>query len=63
MQPIWCNVATLAVALIFYLWRTHYRLQLRRARTLRERVTYLLWVAAGQTDARPSHPILRPVTR
>lgn len=48
MQPLWCNVAALAVALLFYVWRTHARLRSRRQRALRERVTYMLWVAASQ---------------
>ncbi len=40
------SVATLAVAIIYCFWRTEYELRLRRARTLRQRVAYLLWVVA-----------------
>ncbi len=54
MQPIWCNVAALAVALIFYLWRTYRHLLLRRQRQLRERVAYMLWVMAQRAGGRGS---------
>jgi hypothetical protein len=50
MQTICCNLAALAVAGIFYTWRTYFEKQGRRERTLRERVTYLLWVMAGQVQ-------------
>jgi hypothetical protein len=50
MQPIWCNVAALAVALLFYVWRTHRHLLERRQRVLRQRVAYMLWVMADQAD-------------
>jgi hypothetical protein len=51
MQAIWCNVAVLTVALIFYVWRTHQTLrQQRRQRLLRQRVAYMLWVMADQQD-------------
>ena len=41
-----CGSAALTVAGIFYTWRTYHDLLARKQRTLRERVTYLLWVAA-----------------
>jgi hypothetical protein len=53
MQPIWCNAAAFAVALIYYVWRTHQHVLRRRQRQLRERVAYMLWVMAGHID-RPS---------
>jgi hypothetical protein len=56
MQPIWCNVAALAVALIFYIWRTHQQMVQRRHRQLRERVAYMLWVMAQRLD-KPSRPV------
>jgi hypothetical protein len=46
MQPIWTSVAALAVAGIFYTWRAWHQVQHRRARLLRERVAYMLWVMA-----------------
>jgi hypothetical protein len=47
MQPILSNVAALAVALIFYVWRAHTQSQQQlRSRRLRERVAYMLWVMA-----------------
>jgi hypothetical protein len=48
MHTICCNIAALAVAGIFYTWRSYLVRQSRRERTLRERVTYMLWVMAGQ---------------
>jgi hypothetical protein len=47
MQPIWSNLAVLTVTAIFYLWRAHQQVSHRRNRRLRERVAYMLWVAAG----------------
>jgi hypothetical protein len=48
MHTICCNIAAHAVAGIYYTWRTYLERQTHRERTLRERVTYLLWVVAGQ---------------
>ena len=48
MHTICCNFAALTVAGIYYTWRTYLDRQARRDRTLRERVTYLLWMVAGQ---------------
>ena len=39
--------AALSVALLFYSWRTYHRNQERQDKTLRERVTYMLWVMAN----------------
>jgi hypothetical protein len=46
MQHIWCDVAVLTVAMIFYLWRAHAQVTLRRRRRLSERVAWMLWVVA-----------------
>jgi hypothetical protein len=48
MSTICCNFAALSVACLFYAWRAHASRLARRERTLRERVTYLLWVVANQ---------------
>jgi hypothetical protein len=45
MQPIVANMAALAVASLYYLWRAHYQAQQRHQR-LCHRVAYMLWVAA-----------------
>ena len=50
MLPISLNVAALAVAVIFYTWRSYAVIQRKRQRRLRERVAYMLWVMAGQVD-------------
>ena len=39
MNPIWANVAALAIAVIYYLWRASEEVRLRRERTLRARAT------------------------
>ena len=52
MQPIVTNVAALAVASLFYLWRTHHRACQQRQHLLRERVAYMLWVMAQRIDGR-----------
>ena len=46
MHMLSCNLAALAVAGIFYAWRAYNGTHLRQERTLRERVTYMLWVMA-----------------
>jgi hypothetical protein len=47
MPTICCSLASLAVAGIYYAWRGWHQAQLLRDRTLRERVTYMLWVCAN----------------
>jgi hypothetical protein len=46
MPLLGLNLAALAVATIFYTYRDQYLVALRRARMLRERVTYMLWTAS-----------------
>ena len=48
-------VAAFAVASIFYCYRHYNELQVRRERRLRERVAYMLWVAANFCVDRPVH--------
>lgn len=43
-------VPTLAVAVIYCLWYRVHDFQQRRQRVLRERVAYMLWVAATEVD-------------
>lgn len=51
MQPIVVNVAALAVAVIFYVWRAHSQARLQRLFRLRcERVAFMLWVMAQQGE-------------
>jgi hypothetical protein len=51
MHPIVANVAALAVAALFYLWRSHYETRRQRQRLKRQRVAYLLWVIAERVEA------------
>ncbi|HTU89654.1 MAG TPA: hypothetical protein VMF69_06115 [Gemmataceae bacterium] len=46
MQPIMTNMAALAVATLYYLWRAHYQTQMQRHRLLCKRVAFLLWTVA-----------------
>ena len=48
MQAVFCNVAALSIALLYYAWRERVVQRPQRMKTLRERVTYMLWVAANQ---------------
>jgi hypothetical protein len=50
MQLVYANVAALAVAILYYGWRTWHEVQLHRRQRLRERVVYMLWVMARQID-------------
>ncbi len=47
MSPELCNVSMLAVTAIFYTYRNYRDSLFGKERKLRERVTYLLWVAAN----------------
>ncbi len=42
-----CNIACLVIASMYYTWRDIY-LQRRKREKLRERVSYMLWVAANR---------------
>jgi hypothetical protein len=49
MTPIIsCNLAALAIAAIYYGWRDFYRHWRLDQKQLRERVAYMLWVAANR---------------
>jgi hypothetical protein len=50
MQPIWCTIPVLAVAFLYYVWRTHVYLLARRRKLLRERVAWMLWVMAEEVE-------------
>lgn len=46
-----CGVAALAVATLFYGWRSYHERLIHKQRTLRERIAYMLWVVAnGSSD-------------
>jgi hypothetical protein len=44
------SVPTLAVAIIYCLWFRAFTHRQQRMRRLRERVAYMLWAAAMETD-------------
>jgi hypothetical protein len=47
MPPMLCwQVAALVIGGLYYAWRDLYRQRLQGGKLLRERVTYMLWVAA-----------------
>jgi hypothetical protein len=50
MEMIAPIVPTLAVAAIYCLWFRAYLFEAHRNRRLRERVAYMLWCAAHETD-------------
>ncbi len=52
MSPINTCIAALAVAIIFYIYRGYVHVLARKQRTLRQRVAYLLWVAAERAADR-----------
>ena len=47
MNPMSSSVAAMAVASIFYVWKYYFQFQVQRDRILRERVAYMLWLAAN----------------
>lgn len=46
MTVLQISWSTLAVALIFCVWQLYHEIRRRRSRLLRDRVAYMLWVAA-----------------
>jgi hypothetical protein len=50
MDVLCCNAAALAMASLFYYWRSYHVTQQQRERLLRERVACLLWAVAEQAD-------------
>ena len=46
VQMIACNLAVLAIAGIYYAWRDRISAIARNRALLRDRVAYMLWVAA-----------------
>ena len=44
------SIPTLAVASIYCIWRSYNELWFRKHVTLRERVTYMLWVMANEIE-------------
>ena len=46
MPQVTVNIAALAIAAIYYLYRDGYIAQVRRQQTFRERIAYMLWTAA-----------------
>ena len=43
-----CNLATLAIAVLYYTWRDSLVHRTRQRRMLHERVAYMLWAAASR---------------
>ncbi len=50
MNPIVCQLATVAIAALYCTWRMHHRGLLRKERLMRERVTWMLWVMAQRNE-------------
>jgi hypothetical protein len=48
MNPLATSMATLAVSTIFCLWRAYCQTREQRTRLLRERVAYMIWMAADR---------------
>jgi hypothetical protein len=46
MQLFVCTAAILAVTVIYFFWRSYDEARQRRRRALRERVAFMLWMAA-----------------
>jgi hypothetical protein len=52
MNPMLTALPTIVVTSIYYFYHVCRREQLRRARVLRERVAYMLWVIAQDPEDR-----------
>jgi hypothetical protein len=49
-QMVACNLAVLAIAMLYYAWRDGYLGRGREQADLQERVAYMLWVAAHKSS-------------
>ncbi|MCI0684561.1 MAG: hypothetical protein L0Y71_20810 [Gemmataceae bacterium] len=58
MPNVICGVAALSVATVFYTYRAYVDYLKARQHTLRERVTYMLWVMANGTSDDAHTPAL-----
>jgi hypothetical protein len=47
MNVFVCAASALSVAVLFYSWRSYAQRHEQQQKTLRERVTYMLWVMAN----------------
>ncbi len=50
MQVAYCNLAVVTITAIYYAWRRYAQTLQQSQRVLRERVTYMLWVMANETE-------------
>jgi hypothetical protein len=51
MPILCCNFAVLAVTALYHVWRAYDKARAAKARVLRERVAYMLWVVADRMDS------------
>jgi hypothetical protein len=58
MLHISLNVAALAVAVIFYTWRGYAAIEQKRRLRLRERIAFMLWAMADQTEMEDADALL-----
>ena len=47
MQPIYSIMTALAVTMIYVLWQRYSEARVQRQRTIRQRVTFMLWTMAA----------------
>jgi hypothetical protein len=57
MHLIMLGVATLAIAALFFIWRSYRQVKDHHEQTLRERVAFMVWTAS-QRDSRARLPIV-----
>jgi len=43
-----CNLATLVIAVLYFTWKDSMTTRTRARRVLHDRVSYMLWAAAGR---------------
>jgi hypothetical protein len=50
METLPLVICTLAIVAIYYVWQAYRFLLRRRQQVVRERVAYMLWIAAQQSE-------------
>ena len=51
MQQLACSIGILAVTVLYCFWRSYTEAARHRRQALRERIAYLLWVAADVDES------------
>lgn len=55
MPLLYCTLALASVTVIYLFWKSYISVLMQRRRVLRDRVTFMLWVMAEETETSSRH--------